>query len=100
MPNLAQIYSDITRPKSEEQLAEEAKSRLKEPDAGRTQAVLNWKASTITKEKVNKYVKEIETLLDEAVLLSKTFPQHQNPHKIIANLNRIDQLKGIINDYV
>lgn len=99
MPNLAKLYTELTRFRSKEEIALESKPQP-EPDAGRSQAMQQWKASTITKEKINKYVKEMAVLVDESVNLAKSFPTHQNPHKIIANLIRVEQLNTIINDYV
>jgi hypothetical protein len=99
MPNTASVYTELTKMMKESDEDKPSIPAINEDDAGRSHLRVSWKASTITKEKIDKYCAEIASLLDEAVRLAVNYHTHSNHNKILANLIRIDTLKTIIKDY-
>ncbi len=96
MPNLPSLYTKLTRSLREEDKVE----KPVEVDAGREEALAQWRRATITQEKVKEMNDECSRLFNECLHLAKTYHQHEDHQQILNNLIRIDTLNTIIQSYV
>jgi hypothetical protein len=98
MPNLLKVYTDLTKFPSEDE-----KKFMQEvnpaDDAARTQALSNWKHSSITKEKIQKHEMEYAKLVNESIKLAVSYPTHKNFEQIVQNLVKANTLIEIITEY-
>jgi len=97
MPNLAALYTEVTKNPVIEELYD---SPLDKPiyDVGRHEMELRWLESTPTIEFVLNIENQVKILLDQAVDLSLSYPQHQNPHGIIQRLVTVASLRKTLQD--
>lgn len=91
--NLNRVYRDQIYPKKDIVV------KPVEEDAGKVQAKINWKESNITKEMFETLGKEYSAYIEQAIYLSRTYPEHQNHSAIIALLVRADTTKKVILNY-
>lgn len=100
MPNIPLLYTRLTKNPPKEVNVEKTNDINPADDAARQQMESNWKRSTVTLEKANKLTDDIAKLFDECLVIAHSYPQHQNPHKMVQNLVKIKALKEILETYV
>lgn len=98
MPNIAAIYNDAIRVKSEEDEPKKSSS-LTSKDPVRIQSEINWQNSTITKEFFSSLEQRINELETQARNNAVAYPQTKNHESIVQALIRSDELRKILTTY-
>lgn len=96
--NSAHIYGKAVGRvvKTKEDEDREAAKRELEKDPVSIQSRIDWLNNTNTKEFASKLGMIKHELIMESIALACTFHQHQNPHKIIDNLIRANNIQQSI----
>jgi hypothetical protein len=101
MPGLANIYHTATGQVLSDFVPKDEAIKGFSPaeHASSVQEKIDWLSHPSTKKTFESINKEIDSLIEQAINLACTYPQHKNEHNIIQLLVRANEQRKVIETY-